>query len=202
MSATIDVTESAALAVLRGFLLSVLPTGVEVIRGQQNQTPLPAGPTWGEITPMVRRRLGTNVDFYDPQGVSRYIISPSELTVQTDFYGPSAGDYAQIIAALWRDRTATEYCQAQTVTFFLETQSGELVVSTSGTNIGSTVPVNVAPLFAGECRQTPFVNDQAQYEYRWSTDLLMQINPTITVPQQYFDNAVIGLINVDAAFPA
>lgn len=184
MSATIDITESAALAVLRGFLISVLPTGTEIIRGQQNQTPLPAGPTWGEITPMIRRRMATNADSYDGTGGSRYVVTASEMTVQTDFYGPSAGDYSQIVKALWRDRNATEFFATQTITVN-----------------GTAVPFNGAPLFAGECRQTPFVNDQAQYEYRWSTDLLMQINPTITIAQQFFDAAVIGLISVDATFP-
>lgn len=173
MSATIDITEAAALAVLRGFLLSLLPTGTEVVRGEQNQVPMPVGQNWVEILPMMRRRLGTNIESYDGAAGARYAMTSMELTVQADLFGPAAGDNSQIVKSMWRDRNATEYF---------------------GT-------FNGAPLFASDLRQTPFVNDQQQYEYRWSLDLVMQINPTITVVQEFAASLAIGLINVDAAFP-
>lgn len=173
MSATIDITEAAALTVLRGFLVSILPSGIEVIRGQQNQTAAPLGPNWCEITPMIRKRLATGVEAYSGTNGERFVVAPTEMTVQTDIYGPLAADNAQIVKSLWRDRNATE---------FFGTFSG-------------------APLYASEVRQMTFINDQSQYEYRHSLDLTMQINPSITLVQQFFDAAVVGLISVDATYP-
>lgn len=45
---------------LRDFLLDVLPTGTEVIRGQGNRTPPPKGQNYVVYWPLRRRRISTN----------------------------------------------------------------------------------------------------------------------------------------------
>lgn len=62
MGFPVSITESAILTVLRSFLLSVLPSGVEVVRGLVNRVPEPAGADFCVMTPLFRDRLGTNVD--------------------------------------------------------------------------------------------------------------------------------------------
>lgn len=49
---------------LRTFLLSILPTGVEVIEGQDNRVPEPHGADFVVMTPTKRRRIETNIDNY------------------------------------------------------------------------------------------------------------------------------------------
>jgi hypothetical protein len=64
MSAILSLTEVQTLTTLRSFLLSVLPSGVEVVRGQDNRVPEPAGTNYVMMTPLMRERLETNVDAY------------------------------------------------------------------------------------------------------------------------------------------
>ena len=47
---------------LRGFLLTILPAGVPVIRGQDNMVPEPREGDFVIFTPIIRTRLSTNVD--------------------------------------------------------------------------------------------------------------------------------------------
>lgn len=63
---TLSPTESQTLAALRSFLLAVLPTGTEVVRGQDNRVPEPIGPNFVVMTPLTQPRLGTNeVTYFD-----------------------------------------------------------------------------------------------------------------------------------------
>ena len=61
---TLSITKSLTLTAVRSFLLGVLPPGVEVVKGQINRVPEPAGPDFVVITPMLRNRLGTNFEMY------------------------------------------------------------------------------------------------------------------------------------------
>jgi hypothetical protein len=80
MSATLSITESQTLAALRSFLLSVLPAGIEVVRGQDNLVSQPKGPSFVVMTPLMRTRLATNVDTYDDCAFTGS-ISGNTLTV-------------------------------------------------------------------------------------------------------------------------
>ena len=57
-------TQSEVQVALRAFLLSILPPGVEVVQGQDNRVPEPAGADFVIITAMSRTRLATNIDTY------------------------------------------------------------------------------------------------------------------------------------------
>jgi hypothetical protein len=56
--------QTDVLTALRGFLLSVLPAGCEVVRGQDNRVAGPIGPDYAVLTPLTINRLETNVDLY------------------------------------------------------------------------------------------------------------------------------------------
>lgn len=56
-----NTTQSNTLAALRAFLLSILPAGMEVVRGQDNRVPEPQGSDFVTMTPILRERLSTNV---------------------------------------------------------------------------------------------------------------------------------------------
>jgi hypothetical protein len=54
---------------------------------------------------------------------------------------------------------------------------------------------NVFPLFSTDPKQMAFTNDQQQTENRWEVDFTIQVNPVVTVSQQFFDTLTILAIN-------
>lgn len=104
------------------------------------------------------------------------ILSPFKVTVQLDVHGPNSGDNAQTIASLFFDDYAAQAFAA------------------SG--------FDVAPLYANDPHQMPFINGEQQYEQRWVIDLAMQCNPVVTVPQQFSDGLQASVKEVQAQFPA
>jgi len=61
MALSITPTETQVRAALKGFLVSVLPPGVEVLLGQQNRIPEPQATAYAVIWPLRHRRLATNL---------------------------------------------------------------------------------------------------------------------------------------------
>lgn len=106
---------------------------------------------------------------------TKTVLDPIRLTVQIDVHGSAGADSIQRIAALWRDDFAC------------------LAFQRSG--------IDAQPLYADEPRQAPFVNGEAQYETRWTMNLLMQVNPVVTVQQQFAGEVTVTLNPVDGLIP-
>lgn len=241
MSASLSLTESQTLAALRSYLLAVMPAGMEIVRGQDNRVSEPIGPDFIVMTPVLRYRLGTNVDTYQDcaftgsisgttltvtvmslgtiavgatlfgtgiaagttiaalgtgtGGTGTYTISssqtvaseimacgsknmlqPTRVTVQLDVHGPNSGDNTQIITTTFRDEYAVDSFAA------------------SG--------FDVAPLYADDGHQMPFLNENQQVEERWVIDCVMQCNPIVSVPQQFASQLAANLVEVQAQYPA
>ena len=107
---------------------------------------------------------GTPIQLY--AGIKSALQS-TMVTVQLDVHGPASADNTQIITTLFRDEYAC--------TFFSDLQPA------------------LQPLYTSDPRQAPFINGEAQVEYRWTVDAVMQANPVVTVPQQFADEVVITL---------
>ena len=182
-SVTVSQYEAQALTVLRDFLLSILPTGTEVVRGQINRIPEPQSASFALMTPILRERLATTVTFYsnNATGMNRSDLQPTKLTVQVDFHGPAAGDNTQIFTTLFRSDFATKA--------FVQDASFP----------GS--PVDVTPLYTSDPRQMPFIDGEDQYEERWSVDAVMQVNPIVGTIIQSATQVAVGIIEVDEAYP-
>lgn len=101
---------------------------------------------------------------------------PIELTIQTDFYGPLAGDNAQTFTTLFRDEYAA--------TFFLDLSE------------------SISPLYTDDPRQMAFTNEQMQYQDRWIVNTMLQVNAVVTVPKQFADQIAVSRIPVDAFYAA
>lgn len=86
MPATLSLTEAQVLAAMRGFLLTILPAGIEIVQGQINRVPEPAGADYVAITPMMRTRLATNIDTYN-DGAFTGAIAGNTLTVSAILLG-------------------------------------------------------------------------------------------------------------------
>ena len=78
----INMTEAQVLTVVRTFLLSVLPPGIEVVRGEANSVPEPQADDFLVLWPIGRERISTNVDtYFDDPAAQAYQVSP---TVDTE----------------------------------------------------------------------------------------------------------------------
>lgn len=123
-------------------------------------------------------------------GIGTYTVSPSQTVgsetlaagvetldqafdyvVQVDVHGPNSIDNANTISTLFRDEYGVE--------FFVNTG------------------FPVCPLYADDPVQVPFQNAEQQWETREIVTAHMQVNFTVTVPQQFFDEIDITLINTD-----
>jgi len=172
---TIDTTQAALLTAVRSFLVSILPAGVEVIKGQGNRVPEPKVADFVVLTPMFRERLATDVDRYTdgyPAAPSVVAVDQStQVTIQADVHGPNSGENAQIITTMWRD----EY----------------------GCNVFKSVGSTARPLYTSDPRQMPFINAEQQYEDRWSVDLVLHAHIVVTAPQDFAATIAVGLIPAD-----
>ncbi|CAE6857265.1 hypothetical protein R75461_07783 [Paraburkholderia nemoris] len=170
----LSLTESTSLTALRAFLLSVLPPCTEVIQGQENRLPEPPDADFVVMTPILRERLETNVttyfDRYPDAPSLKDVRQPTKLTIQIDVHGPAGADHMQVITTLWRDPYACDAFAA--------------------------ADLDIAPLYASEPRQAPFLNEAQQVETRWSVDLVMQVNPLVTVPQDLAQSLDIGTAGI------
>lgn len=233
MSYPLSLTQSQILTALRSVLLAALPSGIEVIRGQDNLVAEPVGADFVVMTAILRSRIETNVDLYQDVfftgsvsgpvltvssvsfgtillnstlfgaavaantlitaqtggttgGAGTYTVSqpqtiasgplaagvvtlmqPTQITVQCDVHGPNSPDNVEIISTLLRSLYAADLFKAQ--------------------------GFDVTPLYAGDPRQSPFINAESQVETQWSVDVVLQANQTITAPQQYAASAQVTI---------
>lgn len=99
----------------------------------------------------------------------------ADMSIQLDVYGPESCGNSAIIATMLRDDYAT--------TYFEDTPA-------------------MTPLYCDDPRQMPFINEEGQFEFRWIVMAHLQVNFTsVFEGQQFFPEAEITVINVDAAFP-
>lgn len=156
---------------VRAFLLAIVPVGTPVLRGPLNRTAQPAV-DHVIFTPILRKRLRTNVHTEDPDYEVTITEAGYRLGVQFDFYGESAGDQSAAAETLWRD----EYC----------------------VNILSPEAV---PLYTDTANMVPLVTGEDQFLERYTLTAALQWNARVSNPQQSADVLTSELINVDVRFP-
>lgn len=104
-------------------------------------------------------------------------LQPVQYTIQLDVHGPASYDNAHIISTMFRDEF--------------------------GATLFNSYGFDLQPLYADDPKQIPFFNAEEQVEDRWVLEACLQVNQAvIKIPQQFFDKAIIGLIDVDARYPA
>jgi hypothetical protein len=104
------------------------------------------------------------------------MLQKTQATVQIDVYGPASADNTQIITTAFRDSFAVDAFQA------------------SG--------FDVSPLYADDAHQAPFINAESQYQDRFTFKCYLQVNPIVTVPQQFADQLEATIKEVQASYPA
>lgn len=166
-----NITEDDVCTAVRAYVKSIAPA-LPVQRTPVNRAAMPNGP-FVTFTPGLRRPLSTNVVSGD--AANRSVLRPEQMSFQIDCYGDGSADLAETLNTLWRDQYAVD------------------VLCTTG--------IDVAPLYAGDVMQAPFVNDAGQYEKRYTFEIELQINSTIVAPQQSCNMLDMALVSVDATFP-
>jgi hypothetical protein len=176
---TLSLTESNTLQALGQFLVAVLPTGTAVVVGQDNRVASPQSANYAVMTPIMRTRLATNLttyaDGFPSNPTTRSDTQATMVTIQVDTFGPASGDNAQIIQTLFRSDWSCEQFAGY--------------------------GFDVTPLYTSDPRQMKFTDESAQVQQRWSIDLQLQASPVVTVPQDFADELVVGVVNVDASYP-
>ena len=85
------------------------------------------------------------------------MIHAADLVYQCDVHGPASDANAMIIATTWRD------------------DAGVTLITTGAG------PLEMAPLYAGDPAQVPFINAESQWENRWIVELHLQANITVSL---------------------
>lgn len=165
---TPSVTDDQIATALRSFLLVCCPS-LEVVQGQDNRVPEPAGPDHIVFTSNGASQLSTTIHIPDPVAAIIQRGRQTSISVQIDVYGPNSQDNAQVITTLFRDSYG---CEAM-----------------AGTD--------VQPLYCNDGTQMPLVNGEEQYEFRWMIRAVLQVLPFISTPAEFADNVVVSPVEAD-----
>ena len=170
MAVTIDIIDQDVFRALVTFFNSFLPSGTEVVQGQDNLVAMPKN-GFVVMTNAGMDRLSFNVDTYSPVLETKNILTPTNYAMQLDFYGPSSQTWAMQTQSLFRDEYAT-----------------------------AIFPSNIQPLYADNPVQIPLIDGEDQYEQRWKITASLQYNPILSTSQQSMLAVDIELAPIDQTF--
>ena len=138
--------------------------GAQIVRAQVNRVALPSNPC-AVLTELLQVDLSVPSTDYQPTDNTATIYGPSSIDVQIDFYGAQASEFCKTVKTAFRsDWGFTHF------------------------------PANIKPLYTSDGVQSPLVTGEQQYESRWTLTASMQYNPTVTVPQEFADEAYPTLV--------
>jgi len=109
---------------------------------------------------------GQNIAFGGTPNGTKAVTQAIEWTVQLDCYGVQSMQWANILTTLFRDEFSC-----------------------------SALKPYIQPLGADDPISLPLINGEQQYEQRWVVEAKFQYNSITTVPQQFFDRAVVERIH-------
>lgn len=138
--------------------------GAEVVRAQVNRVAMPPNPCV-ILTEMMQVDLTVPATDYQPDDDTATVYGPTRIDVQIDFYGAQAGEFCKTVKTAFRSHWGYEH-----------------------------FPANIKPLYTSDGMQSPLTTGEQQYESRWTLTASLQYNPTVTVPQEFADEAIPNLV--------
>lgn len=138
--------------------------GASVVRAQVNRVAMPPNPCV-ILTEMLQVDLSVPATDYQPDDNTATVYGPSRIDVQIDFYGAQAGEFCKTVKTAFRSHWGFEH-----------------------------FPANIKPLYTSDGMQSPLTTGEQQYESRWTLTASLQYNPTVTVPQEFADEATPNLV--------
>ncbi len=140
--------------------------GGKVIRGQVNRVPLPSTPC-AVLTELLQSDLSPPTLEYDElvDVDTARLEGPKEIRVQVDFYGEISGELCNVIKLALRSPYGYD-----------------------------AFPVAIKPLYCDDGIQAPLTSGEKQYVSRWTMTVVMQYNPSVSVPQEFASEAELNLL--------
>lgn len=160
----VSIAIDSVIEALAAFIQPFLPGGAQIVRGQSNRVAPPVSP-FVLLTEIGQQDLETPVGTFDASVDQVALRANTQITIQVDFYGASAGDYCKAVKGVFR----SQYAPAQ-------------------------FPDGIKPLFCSDGHQGPLITGEEQYESRWTLTANLQYNPSVSVPQQSADALSVELI--------
>jgi len=105
----------------------------------------------------------------------RAMDQATEIIVQIDVHGPGSPENAQVLTTVLRDESAVQW--------FSDNMPG------------------VAPLYADDAKQIPFITAEQQFEERWIVEAHFEAHITVSILQEFADQIVVTPLSVDATYP-
>lgn len=161
---TASISVDQVIDALAAFLAPFVPGG-QIVRAQVNRVALPSNPCC-VLTEILQVDLSVPATEYQPPTApapaigTATIYGPSRIDVQIDFYGAQAGEFCKTAKTAFRSHWGFAH-----------------------------FPANIKPLYTSDGVQSPLTTGEQQYESRWTLTASMQYNPTVTVPQEFADQA-------------
>ena len=161
---TSSITVDQVIDALAAFLAPFMP-GAQIVRGQVNRVALPSNPC-AVLTEILQVDLSVPHTDYQPpvdpdvDDGTATVYGPSRIDVQIDFYGAQAGEFCKTVKTAFRSHWGFTH-----------------------------FPAGIKPLYTSDGMQTPLLTGEQQYESRWTLTASMQYNPTVTVPQEFAEEA-------------
>ena len=132
-----------------------------IIRAQVNRVPMPLT-GFVVLTELLEVDLETPSTELDSANDQLTITAPTQINVQVDFYGPSAGDQCKALKTVFR----SIYSPVQ-------------------------FPDGIKPLYCSDGLQSPLISGEEQWESRFTITASLQYNPAVVVPQQSADTLAV-----------
>jgi hypothetical protein len=160
-------------------IIDVLAGYVEPIAGlcqqaQANRVPMPKG-QFCILTPLRFTRLSTTRDIKQDTGSpatsAMGYTEVRQADIQVDIYGQGAGDRAIALETVFTSGHAYDKIKA--------------------------IDLRLAPLNSTAAIQAPMIDAESQWQERYTLTLSLQAHITVSLPQDYFDDAEITTEQVD-----
>lgn len=161
-----------ALARWIGKVLDLPSNTLQIVKGFQNQTATPTG-SYVVISPGVMQRQDFGRRYYDPDNSQAVQQAHLTYSYQLDCYGPAGPTWASILSGAWRTMWGVD----------------------------NMVPDVLTPLYADAPQQLNITNAQGQNEQRFMIRLFGQVNQSVGLPQDFFDQIQLDSLVVADQLP-
>lgn len=169
-------TDAAIYARVGAWLGTVVPAGTQVVRGLPDRAAMPRGP-YVCMQIILDRDMSTPTSAYedpypDPAQGTRVRQQSVALSMQLDFYGPTARDNARMVKTMFRDDHGCDGLRPE-----------------------------CQPMFCDDAKMIPLVTGESQYLERWTLTAALNYHPVTSTPQEFAGELSTTIINVDVSYP-
>lgn len=174
-AATLLPTEDDTFDALFGWIAKVLdlPDNTDqIVKGFQNLSATPNG-SYVVVSPGIMQRQDFGRRYYAPDDSQAVQEAHLTYSYQVDCYGAAGPTWASVLSVAWR----------------------------SMWGVDNLVPPVLVPLYADAPQQLNIVNSEGQFEQRFMIRLFGQVNQTVGLPQDFFDQLQLNSITVADQLP-